>query len=157
VPRSEVRNVVGHLPKDQHDQARATLKGAFKLEVDDGMSKIEQYASWLQRDWPAAAASLRAGLSELFTINRLGLPSALRRCLGTTNLIDNSHSALREPTRCVKNWQNGTMALGWAAASPDAASATFRRIMEHQHLWMLEVALDEQAHDQQLAQEIKAG
>ncbi len=153
----KLRNVVGHLPKDQHDQARATLKAAFKLEADEGTSKIEQYASWLERDWPAAAASLREGLSELFTINRLGLPSALRRCLGTTNLIDNSHAALRERTRRVKHWQNGTMALRWAAAAFEAASENFRRIMGHQHLWMLKAALDEQHHDQQLAHEMKAG
>lgn len=153
----KLRNVVGHLPKDQHDQARATLKAAFKLSADDGMSKIEQYASWLDHDWPSAAASLREGLSELFTINRLGLPSALRRCLGTTNLIDNSHSALRERTRRVKHWQNGAMALRWAAAAFEAASENFRRIMGHQHLWMLKAALDEQTHDQQLAQETKAG
>jgi transposase-like protein len=153
----KLRNVVGHLPKDQHDQARATLKAAFKLEADEGMSKIEQYASWLKRDWPDAAASLREGLAELFTINRLGLPSALRRCLGTTNLIDNSHSALRERTRRVKHWQSGTMALRWAAAAFEAASANFRRIMGHQHLWMLKAALDEQAHDQHLVQEMKAG
>lgn len=153
----KVRNIVGHLPKDQHDQARATLKAAFKLEADEGMAKIEQYASWLDREWPAAAASLREGLVELFTINRLGLPSPLRRCLGTTNLIDNSHSALRERTRRVKHWQDGTMALRWAAAAFDAASENFRRIMGHQHLWMLKAALDEHANDQQLAQEMKAG
>ena len=111
----KVRNVVGHLPQEQHDQARSTLKAAFKLEAEEGMAKIDQYASWLEREWPSAAASLREGLTELFTINRLGLPSALRRCLGTTNLIDNSHSAVRERTRRVKNWQNGTMALRWAA------------------------------------------
>jgi putative transposase len=153
----KIRNIVGHLPKDQHDQARATLKAAFKLEADEGMAKIEQYASWLDREWPAAAASLREGLCELFTINRLGLPSPLRRCLGTTNLIDNSHSALRERTRRVKHWQDGTMALRWAAAALEAASENFRRIMGHQHMWMLKAALDEQATDQQLAQEMKAG
>jgi putative transposase len=153
----KVRNVVSHLPKDQHDQARATLKAAFKLEADEGMAKIEQYASWLERQWPSAAASLKEGLSELFTINRLGLPASLRRCLGTTNLIDNSHSALRERTHRVKHWQSGTMALRWAAASLDAASKNFNRIMGYQHLWMLKANLDAQTHDQQLAQEIKAG
>ena len=93
----KVRNVPGHLPKDQHEQAKATLKAAFKLDAKEGMAKIEQYATWLERDWPSAAASLREGLDEMFTINRLGLPSKLRRCLGTTNLIDNGHSAAAGP------------------------------------------------------------
>ena len=141
----------------QRDQARSTLKAAWKLEADEGSRKIEQYASWLQRDWPSAAASLREGLAEMFTINRLGLPSSLRRCLGSTNLIDNSHSAIRERTRRVKHWKNGTMALRWAAASLEADSKNFRRIMGHQHLWMPRAALDESQADDKLAQETKAG
>jgi hypothetical protein len=58
----------------------------------------------LERDWPGAANSLREGLDEMLTINRLGLPSELRRCLGTTNPIDNGHSALRE---CGANLPDG--------------------------------------------------
>lgn len=153
----KIRNVLGHLPKEQHDQARCTLKAAWKLDADEGTAKIEQYAAWLQREWPSAAASLREGLTELFTINRLGLPSSLRRCLGTTNLIDNSHSALRGRTHRVKNWQSGTMAVRWAAAALEAASKNFRRIMGHQQLWMLKAALDESRADHKLAQETKAG
>jgi transposase-like protein len=153
----KVRNVLAHLPQEQHDQAKTTLKAAFKLPADEGLAKVEQYASWLECDWPGAAASLREGLAELFTINRLGLPSALRRCLGTTNVIDNSHSALRERTRRVKHWTSGAMALRWAAAAFEAASENFRRIMGHEHLWMLKAALDEHSRDQQLVQEMKAG
>jgi putative transposase len=153
----KVRNVLGHLPKDQHDQARSTLKAAFKLDAKEGIGKLEQYAGWLERDWPSAATSLREGLDELFTINRLGLPPALRRCLGTTNLIDNSHSAVRERTRRVKHWQSGTMALRWTAAAFSAAEKNFRRIMGCQHLWMLKAALDESRTNQQLAQQMKAG
>ncbi len=152
----KVRNVLGHLPKDQHDQAKATMKAAFKLEADDGIAKLKQYASWLQRDWPSASASLHEGLAELFTINRLGLPAKLRRCLGTTNLIDNSHSAVRERTRRVKHWTNGNMALRWTAASFAATEKNFRRIMGHADLWMLKAALDEPQQDQQLAETMKA-
>ena len=76
----KVRNVVGHLPKTQHEQARSTLRAAWKLDADEGIRKVEPYAAWLEREWPSAAASLREGLAELFTVNRLGLPAALRRC-----------------------------------------------------------------------------
>jgi transposase-like protein len=153
----KVRNVVGHLPKDQHDQARSTLKAAFKLDAKEGMAKIEQYATWLERDHPNAAASLREGLEELFTINRLGLPSKLRRCLGTTNIIDNGHSAARDRMRRVKRWQSGAMALRWTAAAFDAASKGFRRIMGYEHLWMLKAALDEPVRDRSLVQQAVAG
>lgn len=55
----KLRNVVGHLPEDQHEQAKATLRAAFKLDATEGTAKLEQYASWLEPQWPEAAASLR--------------------------------------------------------------------------------------------------
>jgi putative transposase len=153
----KMRNVESHLPKDQRDQARATMRAAFKLEASEGMAKLQQYASWLERGWPGAAASLREGLEELFTVSRLGLTSALRRCLGTTNLIDNGHSAARERMHRVKNWQSGEMALRWTAASFEAASKGFRRIMGYKDLWMLKAVLDERRRDRHLAGQAAAG
>lgn len=143
------RNVLGHLPKDQHDQARATMSAAWKLEPKEGMAKIEQYAQWLERDWPSAAGSLREGLAETFTVKRLGLPGALCRCLNSTNLIDSSQSGVRQKTRRVTNWQNGQMALRWAAASFQATAKSFRKIMGHQQLWMLKAHLDERIDEQE--------
>ena len=151
------RNVRGHLPKDQHEQATATLKAAWKLDAKEGKAKLEQYAKWLERDWPSAAGSLREGLEEMFTINGLGLPSRLRRCLGTTNLIDNGHSALRDRVRRVRHWQSGSMALRWTAVAFDAISKKFRRIMGYQDMWMLKAALDEKAKDRSLVSQAQAG
>ena len=153
----KLRNVLGHLPETQHDQIKSTFKAAFKLDIKEGTAKLEQYAKWLEREWPSAAGSLREGLDELFTINRLGLPSKLRRCLGTTNIIDNGHSALRDRVRRVKNWQSGSMALRWAAAAFDAISQGFRRIMGCKDLWMLKAALNEPSKDRSLVDQAKAG
>jgi putative transposase len=153
----KLRNVLGHLPKDQHEQCRATVKAAWKLSAQEGTAKLEQYAAWLERDWPSAAASLREGLEEMFTINRLGLPSSLRRCLGTTNLVDATHSGMRQRTRRVTNWQHGAMALRWAAASLVETEKNYRRIMGHEQLWMLKANLDEQPNEQQLAEQRHVG
>ena len=130
-----LRNVVGHLPTAQHDQARATLRAAWKLEAKEGMRKLEQYASWLQRDWPAAAASVREGLDEIFTVNRLGLPASLRTCLTTTNIIDSTHSGIRQRTRRVTNWKNGEMSFA-------QTEKHYRRVTGYEHLWMLKAHLD---------------
>jgi transposase-like protein len=151
------RNVTSHLPNDQHDQALATMRAAFKLEAAEGMAQLQQDASWLEREGPGAAASLREGLEEMFTVSRLGLTGALRRCLGTTNLIDNGHSAARERMHRVKNWRSGEMALGWTAASFEAASKGFRRIMGYQDLGLLKAVLDERHRDRQLAGQAAAG
>ncbi len=153
----KVRDATGYLPKGQHDRAKATLKAAFKLEAQEGMAKIERYAAWLEREHPGVAASLREGIDGRFTINRLGSPSELRRRLGTPNPIDNGHSAARDRMRRVKDWQSGSMALRWPAAAFGAASKGFRRIMGHDHLWMLKAALDEPARDRSLVQQAVAG
>ena len=107
------------------------------------MQKLEQLARWLGRDHPSAAASLREGLQEMFTINRLGLPPRLRKCLGTTNVIDSTHSGVRQKTRRVTNWKNGTMALRWAAASFVETEKSDRRIVGFDQLWMLKARLDD--------------
>jgi hypothetical protein len=57
----------------------------------------------------------------------------------------------------VKNWQNGAMALRWTAVAFDAIAKGFRRIMGHEHLWMLKAALDEPARDRSLVQRAVAG
>ena len=151
----KVRNVLGHLPKAQHEQARSTLRAAWKLEAGEGIRRVEQYAAWLEREWPSAAASLREGLAELFTVSRLGLPAALRRCLTTTNIIDSSHAGVRQHTRRVSRWRNGEMAVRWAATTFCETEKHFRRVTGYQHLWMLKAHLDDE--DGALAEMEKAG
>lgn len=95
----KARNVLDHLPENQRAHAKLVIKAAFNVEeAGKGAEKLRQYAADLERGgWTSAAGSLREGLDELFTVNALGLPSALRRCLGTTNLLDSAHSGtLRE-------------------------------------------------------------
>ena len=153
----KMRNVIGHLPKDQEAQARSTLRAAFKLGGKEGRKKLEQYAGWLEKDWPSAAASLREGLDELFTIDDLDLPPQLKRCLGTTNIIDNSHSAARQRMARVKNWQSGEMAVRWLAVSLDASSRAFRRVMGYQSLWMLKANLNANSDQTAIEPEVRVG
>lgn len=58
------------------------------MEYKAGMARIRKLAEWLEREHSSAAASLREGLEECFTIHRLGLPPSLQLCLATTNIIE---------------------------------------------------------------------
>ena len=139
----KMRNVTGHLPKELHDQASAVLRAAWKLGAKDGKARIEQFASWVEKQHPDAAGSLREGLGEMFTVSEIGLTPALRRCLGTTNVIDNVHSGMRRRTGRVTRWRDGSMAVRWAAAAFLDAEKGYRRIMGYKDLWMLKAHLDE--------------
>lgn len=153
----KVRNVCDHLPKDQHANAKATLRAAWKLDAAEGMKRIERLAQWYEKKHPSAAASLREGLQEMFTINRMGLPPTLMRCLATTNVIDSSHWGVRQRTGRVTHWQDGQMALRWATAAFEATARGFRRIMGHQQLWMLKAHLDQPKEQSDVAEKKKVG
>ncbi|MCH9046700.1 MAG: hypothetical protein IIA40_11400 [SAR324 cluster bacterium] len=111
------------------------------------MAKLKKQAEWLSVHHPDAAASLLEGLEETFTINRLDLSPSLRRCLGTTNIIENPHSGVRMRTRRVSRWRNGKMVLRWAASAFLATEKNFRRIQGYRDLWMLKAALESYTND----------
>jgi len=153
----KVRNVLEQLPKDQRDTARSTMRAAYRLEPTEGKARLEQLAKWYEKDWPQAAASLREGLDETFTINEIGLPGRLRRCLATTNLIESPGSGVRLRTRRVCRWRDGTMVLRWAASAYLATEKSFRRIMGHEQLWMLKSYLDRSEEAAMVAAKRKVG
>ena len=138
----KVRNVTDHLPKHLRPQVKSTMRAAYRLEPDEGMARLEQQALWLEADYPEAAASLREGLAETFTVNRIGLPGKLRRCLCTTNLIESPQSGVGMRTRRVCRWRDASMALRWAASGFLTTEKNFRRIMGYDQLWILRSYLD---------------
>ncbi len=100
------------------------------------MARLKKLAEWLEQEQPAAAASLREGVEECFTINRLGIPPTLHRCLATTNLIEIPQSGVRMRTRRVCRRRDAAM-MQPAAATFLATENNFRRIMGRKDLWQL--------------------
>ena len=152
----KLRNVLDHLPEEQKEQVKSLLRAAWKMEAKAGMSRIRKLAEWLEREHPSAAASLLEGLEECFTINRLGLPPSLLRCLAgapsdrssslgwlaTTDIIESPHAGVRIRTRRVTRWQNGTMVRRWMASAFLRTEKNFRRIMGYKELWAPEAILN---------------
>ncbi len=140
----KIRNVVERLPEDQKEQVKAAMKAAYRLAAKEGIARLRKLADWLEQEQPAAAASLREGLEECFTINRLGVPPSLHRCLATTNLIESPHAGVRLRTRRVCRWRDAAMVQRWVAASFLATEKNFRKIMGWKDLWQLKVILGRQ-------------
>jgi putative transposase len=82
-------------------------------------------------------------LEEWFTINRLGLPPPLQRCLATTNIIESPYAGMRIRSRRVTDRQNGSMARRWMASDFLRTEKNFRRIMGYRELWTLDAILSE--------------
>ena len=151
----KIRNVLGYLPDDRKADVQAAMKAAFKLEADKGIAKLKRMAEWLSREYPSAAGSLLEGLEEMFTINRLGLPKSLRRCLSSTNVIESPYSGVRQKTGRVRRWRDGQMVLRWTASALLSIEKRMRRIMGYQQLWILEAALNELPEEKSVAMKVK--
>lgn len=119
--------------------------------------RIKQQARQLEVKYPSAAASLLEGLDEMFTVNRMGLPKELVRCLCTTNIIESPHSGVRMRTRRVCNWQDGGMVLRWVTAAFLETAKHFKKIGGYKHLWMLKSYLDDVENVKIVVERRKAG
>ena len=105
-----------HLPDELKDQIKAVMKASWKLNAKEGME-------------------------EMFTLNHLGLPPTLTRCLATTNIIDSPNGGVRRRTRRVSRLKNVNMVLRWVVSAFLSAEKNFRKIMGYKDLWTLEAIL----------------
>ena len=129
------RNVTGYLPKARRRAVDQRLARIFAdPDPAAGLRKAQSFAKELELAYPDAAASLREGLEEMFTVARIGATPTLRRSLATTNAIESMISIARTTTRNVKNWRDGAMRRRWCAAGMLEAERSFRRIKGHAEL-----------------------
>ena len=104
------RNVLGHLPERLHASVGKALRDTWDLDSADRAERVlQRLAGSLERDHPGAAASIREGLAETLTVQRLGLTGALQRTLRSTNIIENLNGSVERYTRNVKRWRGGQM------------------------------------------------
>jgi putative transposase len=149
----KLQNVLDELPEDQQGQVLNLMRAAWKVHTaEEGEKRLEQLARFLEHDHPSAAGSLREGLAEMFTLQRLKLPPSLHKCLATTNLIESPQSGVRKRTRNITRWREVGMVERWVAAAWLHTEKKFRRIDGHRDLWTLAVILgrssaESQRHD----------
>jgi len=138
----KLRNVLDELPEDQHGQTLNLVRAAWKVTTpEEGEKRLEQLARFLEREYPTAAASLREGLSEMFTLQRLKLPPSLYKCLATTNVIESPQGGVARRTGNVTRWRDQDMVERWVASAWLLTEAHFRKIDGHRDLWALATIL----------------
>lgn len=138
----KMRNVLDELPREQHAQTLNVMRAAWKLtDAEEGMKRLEGLARFLEHEYESAARSLREGMAEMFTIQRLKLPPSLYKCLGTTNVIESPQSGVQKRTGNVTRWRDAEMVKRWVASAWLLTEKHFRKVIGHEHLWTLAVHL----------------
>ena len=139
----KIRNVEAKLPAALASTVATKMRAAYHdRDALGAEATLEALARSLDKAHPGAAGSLREGLAETLTVNRLGVPPTLARSLRSTNPVESMIEICRDHSSNVKRWQDGTMALRWCAAGMCEAAKQFRRVNGHLHLAALQVALD---------------
>jgi putative transposase len=91
--------VAEHLPDKEKDWVDAKLVKAFTHpDPDQGLRNARHLGTLLGKGYPGAAASLREGLEEMFTVAPLGIDGRLTTTLVTSNPIDSMISIARTRT-----------------------------------------------------------
>jgi transposase-like protein len=149
----KLRNVLDYLPRELHSKTRWRYRAALALNDPAAAEKeLRALATWLEEHSSAAAASLREGMEELFTLQRLGVRDVtLIANLSSTNAIESAFSRCEAWTGRVSRWRGQPMALRWAAGALLWAERTFRRIKGHHALPALHDALNKTLEPKQQA------
>jgi transposase-like protein len=141
------RNVADHLPEAQRGWVDTKLGKIFaNPDPAAGLRDAKALATALARKHPGAAASLREGLEEMFTVTRLGITGTLARTLTTSNPIESMISIARTTNRNVTHWRDGQMVLRWTAAGLLNAQRSFRRVRGYKQMPQLVAALHRHTH-----------
>lgn len=138
----KMRNVVEHLPAHMQASVRRAMRQAYEATTPElARRQLERLAASLEEEHPGAAASLREGLEETLTLQRLGIEGALWRTLRSTNPIENLNGGIAQFTRNVRRWRGGAMVLRWVGAAVLESEKKFRRIRGYRQMPQLVLAL----------------
>lgn len=134
-------NLFSYFAKDRHVWLKQQLHSAWaQTDYETAHTALQALAQSLERDNRSAANSLREGLSETLTLQRLGM-TEFSRSFATTNCIENLNSHLEKTTRNVKRWSNSDQRHRWVAASLLEAEPRMRKVDNYQRLPYLQRAI----------------
>ena len=136
------RNIRSYLPKKHHRLLAMKLKAAFSMtDYAEALRELTKVRDWLMSISDAAASSLEEGFEELLTVNKLKLPTSLKKLFGSTNMIESCYSVAGDLCRNVKRWRGANMAMRWAGAVLLETEKRFYRIRGHREMPMLAAIL----------------
>lgn len=113
---------MGHLPERDRALVRRRLRAAWDdTDCDRALGRLEQLASELSRTHPGAASSLREGMAETLSIQRLGITGSLKRTISSTNPIESMIECVRRTSRNVKRWPSHRQRAAIRSRPPKSA------------------------------------
>ncbi|NMP24962.1 IS256 family transposase [Sulfobacillus harzensis] len=138
----KTRNVLDHVADSDQSRIRQRLRKAYQEPTaEEALKALKALAADLEHDYPQAAKSLREGMEDTVTVQRLQLSGTLRQSLATTNALESVNSQFRTHAKNVKRWSNGDQVLRWLAAASLFIEDHLKRLPGYRDLRTLQLAL----------------
>ena len=138
-------NVVSYLSRPQQEIWRRKLQHAYsKTTYSEAKSALIELSNELERINSSAANSLREGLEETLTINKLKLTTELRKSFSSTNCIESILSQVEQYTQRVDRWRNGFHMQRWVAAGLLEVEPRLNKVSGSQYLNLLRERIKEE-------------
>ncbi len=136
-------NVLGKVRQASKQRIKSKLNDAYKTtEYDEAKQKLDTLCDTLDKEGEGMAAkSLREGLEETLTLQKLGVVDELGRSFQTTNIIESINSELEANLKRIKRWVNSSQYHRWIAMSIIKSEQNFNPIAGSSHLPTLQKAL----------------
>ncbi len=136
------QNVESHLNEEHKLRWRANLSQLFDIENHtEAEARANELIAELTQVSQPAARSLREGLDEILTLQRLGIKHQLGRAFSTTNAIESINSVIARETRKITRWTTNDQRLRWAATILVQHEHKMNRVPNYRKLSMLQLAL----------------
>ena len=127
-------NVVSYLNEKDQVAYRKKLQKAYS---EDDYHKAKQELNIIKSELGQinrqAANSLKEGMEETLTIQRLGLNEYLSKSFTTTNCIESVNSQLVKYIRKVKRWMNSDQRYRWVVCGLLEIETRLRKVNNYQY------------------------
>jgi putative transposase len=145
IQRCEVhkyRNVESHLKEEHKLQWRSKLKELFSIaDYNRAEQRVKECIADLAEVSLPASRSLQEGLSEMLTLQRLGVKAQLTRAFSTTNAIESINSMIARQTKKITRFTTNDQRLRWAAVILLEHEEHLNRVPNYRKLSMLQLAV----------------
>jgi transposase-like protein len=140
-------NVVSYLAENHQDEFRRKLQKAYNEEnyelARNKLREIHEELIVLNR---SAANSLKEGIEETLTIQRLGLMPLFGRSFTTTNCIESFNSGIEKYAGKVTRWMDSNQKYRWTVMACLEMEERMHMVGNHKKLHLMANALKMEAH-----------
>jgi transposase-like protein len=138
----KIENVCSHFKGEKSDTLKRRMNLIFKeTDYDTARSRLLELVKELEVENISASRSLREGLEQTLTLQKLQMEIKFSTSFGTTNCIESLNSQIGRYVKRITRWKNSKQIFRWTGLAIIEAESRMNRIRNYKHLPKLRESL----------------